>query len=1356
MASNTIPLPMPIKITGNPIAEWKRFHSQWNNYEIATDLTDKPSSKRAAVLLACVGSDAYEVFETLDISVDDRKKVDKVIAALENHFVGETNQTYERYVFNRRQQEPNENFDTFLSDLRRLIRTCEYGNQEDSIMRDRVVIGIRDDATRKKLLQNRKLDLKTAIDVCKSCEAASKQLRDMTQQHDDDVHALDKRRPPRRQRSKSPQRRDSGIATYKKQQNVCSRCGNEHEARKCPAYGRKCSNCKGMNHFAKMCRSKARSRDHTLNQLDQDSDDDSEDVLALASSGISRVYSHLEVEGRTIKFLLDCGSTVNLLPYDLVSDMHLPVKNDNSRLRMFDGHTLSTVGITNAKVCHPKTRQVQQLEFHVTAEYKQPLLSLDACLLFELMEIKEENICSVERAEVDALMTKYAELFNGYGKLPGEIHLELKEDAQPAITPVRKIPVPMKAKVAEKLQQLQHDGIITPVTKPTEWMSALVVVNKPSGDIRLCIDPKPLNQALRRDHYSMPTIDDVLPLLGKAKVFSSIDAKDAFWHIVLDEPSSYLTTFGTPYGKFRWLRIPYGIAPAPEIWQRKLHEALAGLKGVFCVADDIIVFGSGDTYEEAKHDHDDNLHALLRRCIEKHIRLSKQKMKLWLQSLKFVGHELTVHGLRRDPSKVDAIMHMPIPSDVEGVRRLLGMATFLSRYIPRFSDVTAPLRQLMNSDEPFYWDQTTHGLAFDNLKRCLASDEVLAYYDVSKPVVIQCDSSQSGLGAVLLQDNRPVEYASHSLSPTEQSYAQIEKELLAIVFGLERLHSYVYGRHTIVETDHKPLLSIVKKPLTSAPKRLQRMLLRLQKYDFELHYRPGTQVIIADTLSRAYPQSTDPVTSFDEDIASLDQAAADAEQELRMVASKLTISRIKAAAHEDPVYQQLRQQIIKGWPDSGIDVPQEIRTYITFADELAVYGDLVFKGTRVVVPAGARADMLERIHSSHIGINGCIRRARDVLYWPGMVKEIKAKVERCAVCQEYQHANVKEPLMSHDIPSRPWEKIGIDIFTHSNYDYLIEVDYLSGFFEIDRLPTKAVHDIVYCMKQQFARHGIPDIVMSDNSPFNSREFRAFATNYEFQHVTSSPRYPQSNGRVENAVKTAKRLMTKAREDKRDPYLALLEWRNTPSDSMGTSPAQIIFGRRTRSLLPAADVLLKPERATSAAERLTASKTIQKNYYDRGTRVRAPLAIGQTVRFKADPLSSDWQKGEIASALPFRSYDIRTEDGSVRRRSSRHIKRSNEPPIVIDDPSPDMQAPPLAHSNSVAKFNVSAPRAKNTTKSKAGVTSGPSTQPDTTSMMPSPLASEPANATAVVASTKRPYVTRYGREIKAPAWRQKDS
>ena len=177
-------------------------------------------------------------------------------------------------------------------------------------------------------------------------------------------------------------------------------------------------------------------------------------------------------------------------------------------------------------------------------------------------------------------------------------------------------------------------------------------------------------------------------------------------------------------------------------------------------------------------------------------------------------------------------------------------------------------------------------------------------------------------------------------------------------------------------------------------------------------------------------------------------------------------------------------------------------------------------------------------------MNGCIRRAREVVYYPGMTNDIKRLVSSCQICASYQPSEQKEPLMSHPAPTRPWQKVGVDIFTFSQQDYLITVDYLTGYFEIDRLPSKRISDIMYCLKQQFARHGLPDELVSDNSPFQSAEFKRFAEQYEFKHTTSSLRYPQSNGRVENSVRTAKRLMTKAAADNYDPFLALLDWRNT--------------------------------------------------------------------------------------------------------------------------------------------------------------------------------------------------------------------
>jgi hypothetical protein len=239
------------------------------------------------------------------------------------------------------------------------------------------------------------------------------------------------------------------------------------------------------------------------------------------------------------------------------------------------------------------------------------------------------------------------------------------------------------------------------------------------------------------------------------------------------------------------------------------------------------------------------------------------------------------------------------------------------------------------------------------LKDMLVTAPVLQY-DVRKPVVIQSDASSMGLGACILQDGKPVEYASRSMTPTKpDTYAHIEKELLAIVFATERFHTYVYGRQFTVETDHKPLTAIVKKSLASAPKRLHRMLLRLQRYNFTLVYRPGSRMLIADTLSRA-PLAGGTPSDFAEEVAAL--ADAEQQQSLRMVASEATIQFIRSAAASDEQYQLLRRQIASGWPDSAAALPPQLREFITFADELIDSDGLVFKGQRVVLPTEARSD----------------------------------------------------------------------------------------------------------------------------------------------------------------------------------------------------------------------------------------------------------------------------------------------------------------------------------------------------------------------------------------------------------------
>lgn len=1339
MAMN-IPVPIPMNLSLNLASEWRRFKDEFENYEIASGLVDNPTGRRAAILLSCIGSEAHAVFRTLDVPEADRKKVEKVTEALERHFIGQTNEIYERYKLYIRSQETGESFDSYFADLRTLIKTCNYGAVEESILRDKIVFGIQNDAVKRRLLETRNLTLNQAIDMCRANETASNQLKVMSS---DDVNAVSHKPNRYRSRSKSNDSRSQ----YNRQdndRNLCKYCGSKHEPRRCPAFGKTCNICKKQNHFAAVCQSRSRHRInelsttevsdqamdahiHSVRALDMQSDQH-ERVLSLHNADIKRLYSHLDVSGKPVRFLLDGGSTVNLIPRSLAESLSFHLRPPEAVLEMFDNKKLDTCGMTSVEVRHPITGQCRVLDFYVTNVNKQPLLGLQSCLLFDLLTVREENICSVTAMSNDKIKEKYADLFEGYGLLEGKVRLEVDNSVTPVRLPLRKLPIPIKDKVEKEIQTLKENNIIREIIGPTPWISALLVVNKPNGDVRICIDPKPLNKALKRDHYPMPTIDDVLPNLSQAKIFSTIDAKSGFWHCELDDESSKLTTFETPFGKFRWLRMPFGISPAPEIFQRKMHEALNGLSGIACIADDILIYGRGESNEEARRDHDNNLVALLERCREKGIKLNKDKMRLHCRSVKFMGHEITADGMKSDPKKIESITKMPQPTDKQAVQRFLGMATYLSRYIPNYSEISAPLRELTRRENEFHWDPYVQGKSFDEIKRMIAMNAVLTYYDVDKPAIVQCDSSKNGLGGVLMQDGKIVECVSRSLTNTEQQYAQIEKELLAIVYTLERLHTYVYGRFVTVETDHKPLISIMKKPLTAAPKRLQRMLLRLQRYNFELIFKPGTAVILADTLSRAF-LNTNESTKFSEELASL--VEEDIKEELRMVAYDESIRKLKSAAKEDETYQLLIQQIRDGWPENTRTVPRELKEYLTFVDELAVYDGLVYKGIQVVVPGPARSFAIEKIHSSHIGINGCIRRAKEAIFWPGMSSQIKAAVERCPICQEHQRSQVKEPLASHAAPERPWQKVGIDLFSFRNYNYLITVDYLSNYFEIDKLPTKRVCDIVYALKCQFARHGIPDIVFSDNSPFNSREFKVFAANWEFEHHTSSPRYPQSNGKVENAVKTAKTLMQKACESNSDPHLALLDWRNTPSEQLHNSPTQILFGRRTRTRLPMPNILLKTPHCDQIQKNLETAKSRQAHYYNRNTRPREPLEEGTTVRFKNTD-DSEWRKGQIVTALPNRSYEIQAEDGSIKRRTSKHVRISSEPPIILNDSGPANHEPRNFHPQDEITNDIE--------------------RPHETGYHTTPISTTLANEHQTQAENHvrdNPTVTRYGRTVRKP-------
>ena len=370
----------------------------------------------------------------------------------------------------------------------------------------------------------------------------------------------------------------------------------------------------------------------------------------------------------------------------------------------------------------------------------------------------------------------------------------------------------MKDEIKDELDKMVKNDIIAKIQEgePTAWVNSLVYRRKSNGRLRLCLDPKDLNEAIKREHHVTPTLEEILPKLNGAKVFSIVNAKCGYWNIILDEESSYLTTFNSSYGRYRFKRMPFGLKMSQDIFQTRIDQTFEGCHAVIGIADDIVVYGDSEA------SHDTNMHGMISRCKETGLKLNRDKCFIKQDQIKFYGIICTKDDIQPDPSKVSALKQMAPPANKREVQTFRGMENYMSPFIPNLSTLTAPLRELITDKTPFCWN-ATYQQALDKIKESISNKVTLTYFDSSKPIVLQVDASLQGLGAALLQDDKPVTFASKALTNTERRYTNIEREMLAVVYGCERFHTYLFGRNFTVHSDHKPLESIHLKHLTAAP-----------------------------------------------------------------------------------------------------------------------------------------------------------------------------------------------------------------------------------------------------------------------------------------------------------------------------------------------------------------------------------------------------------------------------------------------------------------------------------------------------------------------------------------------------------
>ncbi|UYV67701.1 K02A2.6-like [Cordylochernes scorpioides] len=1185
--------------------DWPKWIRRFERFRQASGLINNPENEQVNMLVYCMGDNADDILLSCKIASDQLENYDKVIECFESHFIPRRNIIYERARFNQRCQQEGEKVNEFITALHSLAEHCNFEMLHDELIRDRIVVGVRDRALSERMQLDTDLTLVKATLMAKQLESVKEQQSSLYQQ--DSVDQI-KKMP---NHIKETKRHEPKIRQFKSNQlggssHGCTRCGNSnnHDWKNCPAMNSYCNKCMKKGHYAKVCRSEA------INEIKSEIA-----FLGSVEDNSKKWIVPIKVNNRQINFKIDTGADVNVLPlqYYYQSFQRIKLEKSDKVLQGPNGIALETVGMIHVKL--QNKGQHLNSKIYIVDKLKQPLLSGETSEKLNIVRMIQQlssNFLNPKR--------EFPKIFNGLGHAKINDKISLQPDAKPyALCTPRRVPIPLMKQVKEQLEEMTRLGVIESVEEPTEWCAGMVAVSKPGGKIRICVDLTKLNQYIRRENYPLPATEHILGQLGNACYFSKLDANSGFWQFGLAKESQKLTTFITPFGRFFFKRIPFGITSAPEIFQRKMTQLLGNIEGVVCFMDDIVVYGS------SLEEHNERVRQVLKKIQEEGMTLNPEKCQFGVKTVKFLGHTLSSEGLFIDEEKLDAITKMEAPRSTKELKSFLGMVNYLGKFIPNLADKLQPLNSLLSTKNEWVWDEPQKK-SFNLLKQELVSRPNLALFDPSRTTIVSADASSFGIGGVLRQEQpdgslKPIAYVSRTLSETEKRYSQIEKEGLAIVWTCDRLKDYVTGIKIHIETDHKPLIAIfTSKSLEDMTPRLQRLKMRMMRYSYQISHIAGKKQIVADMLSRK-PMSKPHKDELEEELSAYIQS-------IEFPATEERLLEISRKQKEDSLCSQLAKYCMSGWPKNKREVDPELRGYWQFQEDLTYQNGLLLRGQRILIPKTLRKEILEKLHQGHFGINKCRSRAKESVWWLGISQEIERMVSSCTKCLKERKPK-HEPLMPSEFPIRPWQKVGMDIFYLNGRWYLIVCDYYSRYPEVSLLQNLTAQEVIGRLKSIFARHGTPETVRSDNGPQFQKvlgsEFSKFSKEWSFKHITSSPKFPQSNGFIEAIIKNIKQSFKK----EEDCYLTLQAYRTMPLESAIES-----------SLMPR---YLDSEALQEREKRRVIN---QKRLYDKRHDVHSlpPLQQGDSVWVRDQRV-----KGKVLhkSEEP-RSYWVQTPQGKVRR------------------------------------------------------------------------------------------------------------
>ena len=1216
-----------------------------------------PEDKQVPILLSSIGSSTYTLLsDLLAPAVPKSKTLAEITEVLKKHYEPKRAVIAERFHFHKRDQAMGESIADYDAALRRLATHCKFEGYLNDALRDRFVCGLRNEAMQRRLLGEADLTYSKAMELAQAMEAAEKNARTF-------------------KGTEPAIRRVQGRPTHRAQvKKPCTRCGKPgHTAHECRFRDAECHACGKKGHIASACRSKPQARPqrkgtqltyrnkirpqgthalHEEKQVTENTDSEAEEfpLFKFNEPSSNPIEIQVKINDQSLTMEVDTGAAVSIISDSTRKKLfpHLKLQPSKLILKTYTNERMQIVGQLNVYVQYGEQRKPLAL---VVVSGDGPNLFGRNWLKYIRLEWHRIATVRTKPQQLQTLLQEHQSLFkNELGTVqPYRATLHVQPNAKPRFFKPRPVPFAIKDAIGQELDRLEKQGIIRRVDH-SEWAAPIVAVPKKDGRFRLCGDYKvTINQVLEVDQYPLPNPEELLATLANGTLFSKLDLSQAYLQLQLDESSTPFVTINTHRGLYQYTRLPFGVASAPAMFQKLMDTVLQGIPGVVCYIDDILVTGT------TQSDHLRNLEEVFQRLERHGFRLKKEKCTFLANSVEYLGHQIDCEGIRALPSKTEAIVNAPTPTNVHQLRSFLGLLNYYGKFIRNLSTIIHPLNTLLQAKHTWKWTQEC-AKAFKKAKDQLTSAKVLVHYDPTLPIIMAADASAYGIGAVISHispdgSEKPIAFASRTLTPSERNYAQLEKEALSLIFGVKKFHRYLYGRKFKLVTDHKPLTAILgpKKGIPSlAAARLQRWAILLSAYDYEIVFKPTQAHSNADGLSRL-PLRVEDSESKPEEVSIFNVA--------QVQALPVTFQQVRSATRRDPVLSKVATYARTSWPDK---VPEELKPYYSRQHEIGLESGCVMWGIRVIVPRSLQRRVLESLHETHPGATRMKAIARSYLWWSGLDKDIEDQAKACLACQEQKSSPAVAPLHPWIWPTAPWKRVHVD-FAGPFLDkmFLIVVDAHSKWPEVIPMSSTTAPKTIAALQSLFAKYGLPEQLVSDNgSQFTSEEFAHFMKANGIKHIHSAPYHPSSNGLAERFVQTFKRAMKAGVKDGNPLSVRLAQfllcYRSTPHATTDSSPSELFLQRKIRTRLD----LIKPDLETFVASK----QAHQKKHHDSHAKYRQ-LSPGQLVMARDFRSTSKWFPGVIVVRTGPLSYTVKLENGKIIRRHIDHLRDRSAPSTV---------------------------------------------------------------------------------------------